>query len=106
MKADDELEIPVAYCSKCEDTGPVVIHKIEHGEWLAPEVIYDGAELLVIYCPGCMTILNTDGDIEIKWYSLEDLPKVTGWKLSDDMAAKLAKGGIVDSNTAYSIGES
>ncbi len=81
----NELEIPVAYCSKCDDTGPVVIESIKQDEWLDQDTIYVGDDLVCIYCPGCMTILNKDGDVEVKWYNLEDLPKVTGWRYVDSL---------------------
>lgn len=91
----EEVEIPVAYCSICNDTGPVVVEKIEHGEWLDQDTIYEGVDLLCIYCPGCNTILNMNGDVEVKWYTLEDLPKVTGWKFSKD---DVSLGGTVNEN--------
>jgi hypothetical protein len=76
--------IPVAYCGTCDDTGPVVIQRIEPGDSIGENEIYGGEPLEMIYCPGCLNFLNSHSDIEVKFYDEEDLEKVTGWKVKKD----------------------
>lgn len=72
----NEVEIPVAHCETCNDTGPVVVDTID-----LTEVAGIPSSMPIVYCPTCETILNKDGEVEIKWYSPEDLPEATGWKI-------------------------
>jgi hypothetical protein len=72
---DEQLQVPVAFCPTCNDDGPVVVRTLNPEEFGEIE-----SEITIIYCPGCSNILNGDGPVNIKWYSLEELYRVTGWK--------------------------
>jgi hypothetical protein len=72
-----ELEVPVAFCPTCDDVGPVVVDILT----LEGEIV-DGYGATIIYCPQCETILNSGKNVELKWYNVEDLERVTGWRLS------------------------
>lgn len=71
------LDIPVAYCSTCDETGPVIVSPVD-----IDNISPDGESMVVIYCPGCDQIINLDRDIEITWYDESELHKATGWKVS------------------------
>lgn len=76
-----ELEFPVAYCQTCDDTGPVVVTDIRNGTELSDGSIWDAGDMAIVYCPGCMQILNLGGDLEVRWYTQEELPKACGWRV-------------------------
>jgi hypothetical protein len=78
VETEKDFDIPVAYCQECDDLGPVII------EQLGLEFGDEGlAEMPIVYCPGCENILNTHGDVEISYYSPDELEKATGWKVAD-----------------------
>lgn len=79
-----DIQIPVAYCSKCDETGPVVYRVITADEWIQIESDYEGPDVTIIYCPQCETILNGSGNVKLKWYSPEDLEKATGWAMTTE----------------------
>lgn len=71
-----DLTIPAAYCPNCKDDGPVVVEDIDLDGL--------GEQLTIIYCPGCECIINASDDIEVKYYSEEELERATGWRVSNE----------------------
>lgn len=69
----DKIEFPVATCPKCGVRGPVFIHK--------EEVTFVTVEIVI--CPECDTIINSNGDLEIEWFDIEDA-KYFGYKVVTD----------------------
>lgn len=65
--------IPVVYCWVCEATNPVVIEEIP------AEMMGTEASFTAIYCPICQNIINMESDLEVSYYTPEELEKV-GWK--------------------------
>lgn len=75
-----KVQIPIAYCPICEMDSPVVIRDIAPDEWSGEGIT---KAMTLIYCPGCEQIINSIGDIEIKWYTPEELSKATGWQVAE-----------------------
>ena len=69
-----KIQVPVAYCALCEETRPVVVQDVPVDD--------TGKAITVVYCPGCEQLINTLGDIDIKWYTPEELQKATGWAVT------------------------
>lgn len=69
----DEITVPVADCFICEANTPVVVEEIP------AEIMGTKDNFTAIYCPVCENIINMDGDIEISYYTPEELEKI-GWK--------------------------
>lgn len=67
----EQLEVPVAYCMGCEETGPVIVQDFDNDH---------GLTVNVVYCPQCESIINFDKEVKVEWYPIEDIEKVTGWK--------------------------
>lgn len=78
---EEELKIPVAFCSGCNDNRPVVINYFQLDK--DGEVVEEGGEIPIVICPDCEVILSYDKGIEVAFYTVEDLEKATGWKVSD-----------------------
>lgn len=72
----EELEIPVAYCATCDDHRPVVVESFP----MEDDAPTDG-QFTAIYCPGCESVINLDQEIEVQWFTPDELP-ATGWRLS------------------------
>lgn len=80
-------EFPVAWCETCQDHGPVIVETLPmDGDDISEEMKEFG--VTVVYCPQCEQILNNSGNIEVKWYTAEDLEIVTGWKITGEYNAK------------------
>lgn len=78
---ETDLKVPCAFCPTCVELGPVIVEEINPGDWMGSDQLYVGDKIIVVYCPNCQNILNLDGgDVEVQWYTLEDLPKATGWR--------------------------
>lgn len=77
--ADEQIEVPVAFCPKCNKDVPVFIEEFEMNMPDAPEKLRDHKYKIVV-CPECVSLLNRDGDINITYYLLEDLENVTTYK--------------------------
>lgn len=67
-----EVLIPVGKCPNCEKFMPVVVEDIDI-EMLGRHTI--------IYCPSCSEIINNDRNIELRWYTPEELEKDLGWRM-------------------------
>lgn len=69
------IEIPVAHCTTCDESGPVIVEMVP---------VSDGGDLLqLVFCPQCENLLNTETDVHIDWYAPEDLERVTGWRVKN-----------------------
>lgn len=73
MSESTDLEIPVAYCKECDEAGPVIVENIAGEDF----------DFLAVYCPGCSKVINFQGDVEVKWYTKEELPAACGWRVDD-----------------------
>ena len=69
-------EIPITFCTFCDKKVPVYIKEFEF------ELDGDIATGEVVVCPICINILSLDGDIEVEYYSEEDLDKVVDFKIN------------------------
>lgn len=54
-------------------------------EELSEEMVAAGInDMMLIFCPECESILNLDSNVEVKYYSPEELEQVTGWRVADE----------------------
>jgi len=69
------VEVAVADCPNCKEKTPVIV------ELVPLEALGDMIE--VVYCPICSLVINSDAEISVEYFNLEDLPSV-GWKAVKD----------------------
>lgn len=72
------IEVPIAYCEKCDAQVPVVLLNYEYEELTVPSVI----------CPVCDSFLNAEGDIKVEWYPVQEVSTVTNFVLKDILDAE------------------
>lgn len=75
----DKLEFPVATCPLCSVRGPVVI--VKNDIVLDNDVSIGNVE--VIICPECEHVINSNKDIEIEWFDIEQA-KYFGYRVVDN----------------------
>lgn len=79
----DSLDIPIAFCKKCDSNVPVFIGTMPFDQPDTPMALR-GMEFEVIICPECESILNLQGPITLTYYDLKDIEKVTNYKAATD----------------------
>lgn len=78
----DKIKHPVVNCIKDGQRGercPVVIEDFNADGEASPD---SDSVFTAIYCPGCSLVLNMAADVEVEWYTEDELEEATGWKVA------------------------
>jgi thiol-disulfide isomerase/thioredoxin len=69
------MDIPVADCPNCKELMPVAVEDVE--------VTGLDGKFTAVYCASCQEVINIDGDVEVTYFSPEELEKATNWRVSE-----------------------
>lgn len=81
LKATQQMSemFTVAYCSNCDDVGPVLVSEFPaEDDGMLPKQ----QDVTVVYCTGCDSIINALEKVEVEYLTVEELEKI-GWTVKD-----------------------